>query len=1049
VIDQTAEPRTPDSLCDLAALFQEGLLEAGNAEVFRRHLGTCSVCQGALQVGLLVESTARPPQKVLKFVRRYAPQASMALAASLLLTVSGRFTMGPVELIDGPTRPVAEWVEAPSKQEFRPYQRSSQANMGAGKLGDWAAYDQKQQRIGWLLRKRDRLLASAANALLHREENRAESYLHQLELLDIDDPALSVSILSNRAVLELQRADDLPGESCGAAVADLGTRAEQEGVCDERMRLLRKALGFIEKSLEKDPRRASALFNRGLVLERLGLRLSAAEAFEAAAEVAGPGWSEEAAREAARLRPLIEADRVLIERVDRQLKAFSPSIEGATEGDPTTVAQAKASVEEAIHLARRLRDASRDVEPLRTAVYDLARVGTSLQRGLLVPLAEALDGPQSALVRRLSVPGPVSASHERLVAAFRQRNRLEPEKQQALARELEQAGEWDLVLGLLSPNGRADLPVSDDSLRKFQGKEPYVAVRAGRFLGQRMVARGDEAQGVDVLRAAARQCDPGQNPERCAMVEQALAWSATVREQWSEVQAHQQRGFQLAERIAGSWVRPYFLVGMADASSAQNDPWLALAYAREARHLLKPCDALHRRVTHRMAAVRLYFFVDVTGALELMSQAVQPEGCDAGGLTGTGRDVLASLAAMRKLSPVLQTQLDRALEGSGGEKGKRQYVTEYWKARIGLAQNRPAGRASLEELLSEAEEAPATAPRSEGSLERAKIRSYAQRELALEAGAAAVAGDRSGYSRAFQLVARQLELKPPDSCALAVVSDLGQTVAVARNEHGAFTGDFRESGWRWVDRRGDLVVPAEVQGALRGCPRVQVLASPGVFGLSRLLADVPWSYAVKQEHAPRGQAPARRLVVANTDLPSALKLDQLSPLSPDDREPGTVMLQHRAATLSNVKRELETATEVELYTHGNQKPNDAEGSYLVLTPDPAAGGEFRLTGRDVRGLKLEGAPLVFLKACVTADAGFQNFEARSLASAFVERGARATFASTVSIPDVDADRFFNAVRERTRKGTAPAEALFEARAAFKKDGRFQEWMDDVVCLEAA
>jgi len=281
-----------------------------------------------------------------------------------------------------------------------------------------------------------------------------------------------------------------------------------------------------------------------------------------------------------------------------------------------------------------------------------------------------------------------------------------------------------------------------------------------------------------------------------------------------------------------------------------------------------------------------------------------------------------------------------------------------------------------------------------------------------------------------------------------VVSDLGRTVAVGRDRSGAFTGSF-STGWRWVDRRGDLAVPDEVQAALRGCPRVLVLASPGVFGLSRLLSSVPWSYAVKQEYTPQGRLPPRHLVVANTDPPPALKLEPLTPPSTSGQETGAVILQHWDATLDRVKQELQTATVVELYTHGIQKPNDAEGSYLVLTPDQRRDGEYRFTGREVQTLKLEGAPLVLLKACFPADAGFQNVKNRSLASAFVERGARAVFASTVSIPDVDADRFFNAIREGTQRGLAPAQALFEARAAFKHDGHFQEWMDDVVCLEPA
>jgi CHAT domain-containing protein len=189
------------------------------------------------------------------------------------------------------------------------------------------------------------------------------------------------------------------------------------------------------------------------------------------------------------------------------------------------------------------------------------------------------------------------------------------------------------------------------------------------------------------------------------------------------------------------------------------------------------------------------------------------------------------------------------------------------------------------------------------------------------------------------------------------------------------------------------------------------------------------------------------VVVANTDSPAALLLDRLTPWR--GRREGAVVLERGEATLTRVRRELPSATEIEFYTHGIQKLNDAEGAYLVLTPDAALKGEYRLTAADVRALSLDGAPYVYLKACVTADAGLQNDTNRSLASAFVERGARAVFASTVSIPDVDADRFFNAIREQIRQGASPAAALFNAREAARQgeDAEAQSWMDDVVCLQ--
>jgi CHAT domain len=229
---------------------------------------------------------------------------------------------------------------------------------------------------------------------------------------------------------------------------------------------------------------------------------------------------------------------------------------------------------------------------------------------------------------------------------------------------------------------------------------------------------------------------------------------------------------------------------------------------------------------------------------------------------------------------------------------------------------------------------------------------------------------------------------------------------------------------------------------------VSVLASPGVFGFSRLLARIPWSYLVAQAYAAKPSASEHRLVVANTDPPESLRLEQLNEWS-GRSDASTRVLEHAAATLSRLKQELPGATDVELYMHGLQRAMDAEGPYLALTPDRDAGGEFKLTAQFLRPLELSGAPYVYLKACRAADAGLQNYANRSLAEAFVERGARAVFAATVPIPDREADQFFDNIRERIRAGKAPAVALAEARGEYIPAADEKDWISDVVALEPA
>src|SRR5213078_1459512 len=68
------------------------------------------------------------------------------------------------------------------------------------------------------------------------------------------------------------------------------------------------------------------------------------------------------------------------------------------------------------------------------------------------------------------------------------------------------------------------------------------------------------------------------------------------------------------------------------------------------------------------------------------------------------------------------------------------------------------------------------------------------------------------------------------------------------------------------------LVPADIAGALAGCPAVDVIARPPMQGMSRLLGDaVAWRYLSRRSR-PTALPSARALVVGNVEPPAALEL---------------------------------------------------------------------------------------------------------------------------------------------------------------------------------
>jgi len=1017
---------------ELIGPFLSGELSEQEADRFRDHLADCPLCQRTMLSGLWVENErkASAMRRLNDLMRRRPAAAAIAALAILGSSVRIGAAVAPVTLEPGKTRSHQEWIDGPIQEAHRDYAAPS-TTMGEGGAAGDTRYVQDQERIGWLFGKR-RLWASVQNALIHRQDDLARGFIDQLERRRDDDPKLEASLANARAVLALRSARKYKASDCGPAAV-----AEVQSACEVRRRELIEALGFLGRTLEKDPGHAPSLFNRALVLRELGLEAAAAEAFESAAASNEQGWKEEATREANALGDQVAQEQGRVNRQTKALSDLTAALWAADVGKPDTLA----GLDAALSAVRGLVKESKDPEPFLKELYRMAPGATAFQRKLLAPLATDLGVP--ALAERLWRPESAAA------AAHARRYQDPSSDQPALAREANASHEDELLFALCSwsVSGGHDLGVPDAVLHRFAEKkdEPYAAALAQRLIGQWQQADGKTEKAVETLQDLAARCDPAHHPVRCSEIERRLAYAFGSVERWSDAEAHSLKGMALAEPASKLWLAHLEMLMQITSSQSADDPFLALAYSTELHHRAKECTEYRARAAVRIALVDLWGLNDDAGAIRMMDEAIRFQTCKSPiPLSLPSLLVMTALVADQRAPPEWGAQLAAALEAPQERTADGAERVPYLGARLALGRHDPVARDRLEALAVTYDHQldPGGLERNEAEVAAAKMRSYAYRDLALEAA------ERGDFARALDMVSRQLRLQAPERCAMAITADLGRTAVAIRDAAGAVDGAYdARSEWRWLDGRGDTLVPKKIQERLGGCERVSILASPGVFGSSRLLARIPWSYLVPQVHAARPGSAEHRLVVANTDPPPSLLLPELKwPGRPD---PSIHLLEHETATLSRLRRELPAATDVELYMHGLQRSMDAEGPYLALTPDPDAGGEFRLTAQTLRPLELAGAPYVYLKACRAADAGFQNYANRSLASTFVERGARAVFAATVPIPNDEADWFFNDIRKRIRAGKSPAAALAEARDEHMSAGDAKEWISDVVALEPA
>ncbi|HZI15047.1 MAG TPA: CHAT domain-containing protein [Myxococcus sp.] len=976
--------------CAKLEAFVDGELEPVEAENFRHHLAQCGPCEERLTELLAMEmvdddarrasealpaaSTPAAPVRALPVWRRktWLMAVPLALAAGLatLMLVPGREPdTAALFLAQAPTRSLEARVTHPGADRHRPYavMRSGGSGPQALPLRELArledAGDQRGIAIAYLLRG---------------ETSQASAILDKL-------PA-SADADTDRAVLALQR-----------------------GAPEE-------ALVLLERALKAEPRHPQALWNQGLALQQLQLPLRAAEAFEQVAALKEPGWSEEAAQRAARLRGVEQEER-------KDWEGMRNDCARMMDGEVLFTEQ---QVEARPGMAR-------------VCFYNAVRTATSPERlEALRPLAVRLDRREEGThledyVRRasrqdFSVRAPRVRDFIRVT-----RGELPPTEVEPFLARLRDARLEDMLLGALTYMDPRQHLEEYVALAKAT-RDPWFALLAEERQARAEALKEQWLAAQERLQAAVRGCGAEKKRQsyRCMSLERELGLLSM--RLYRPLEAREQLKSALRMAMEGrEWgTRRRLLQELGQVARARNELALARAYMEETL-LQTPESCADSEVALSNLALAHHRALDFAGARTYLDRAT---GCRKQA-SMTRLALLADLARTPHSAPGDEAQLVQSLEElrrTALEPGE-DVLLRHIEGRFFLELDRRKGQELLRQSLVEAAKQPAT------NVYARKGRAYSYTSLILDAG------KHGELEQGLALFAEERSLPVPERCALGVTVDDERTFVVARDAGGRLTGHYdaeRKTPLEGVDG----LVPTAMVDALRACASVDVLARPPVQGRAGLLpADLAWSYRTGAPPQPQEQARApKRLVVADVLAPRSLKLPALRAWSPPTPAEGVLtVLRGASATPARVLESLGDATEVQIHAHGIIDPAVADASVLVLSPAGDT-GRFALTTEDLQGQRLQGHPVVLLAACHAAHTTAYFHENLGLPLAFVQAGARAVLAATQEIPDAEAADFFEPVLSRIRAGEPAARVLRDERQAWlRRHG--STWVQQVLLFE--
>lgn len=745
-----------------------------------------------------------------------------------------------------------------------------------------------------------------------------------------------------------------------------------------------EVLPHADAVLAKKPSSIAA-WNRAWALKQLDLPLASAEMFRAVAAAGEPGWSAEATALATELETHEAA---------RSARWFETrkACEDLALGKATTAAADAASV-------------------CRPSFYEALRAPrTPAELEALASVATAMDRDTGATAAQDLLRLATSPERVRAVATYAKLKAATSEAEKLpLLDELRRSGYPDLVLGGIARTNFAKLR-GEYITRALASKDPYFIELAHEYQAKHLLAQGDPIAAEALLVPLVKTC-AGQAAElRCAYLMFALAEVYRVLHQPEKGTEVLHTGLARAHRLGTYWDERLYFDHLGDAARLAGKPATVRAYVREAT----------LRTGSECAQERFAFESLAETSVDMLAFAQARRDIDDAPLCNEPPNI-NRLRILAELAHVDGTPADRAAATAGFAALRTTALPPGERAQLDAMEGRllaVTDPAAATVLLRRAIAASAAA---RGDVDAQKARADAFASLIILAAAAPTPDDAA----LLALFAEATGVTDATGCILAAMADADRVVLVAKTGPTQYLRHFDPRGRKTAAIDGPALVPSKIRSALAGCPRIDVLALPPVFGIPELLpADLPWSYRGRtaRSAAPKGASPTV-LAIADTRPPADLHLPplataQLAPIANTTH----VDLRGIAATPSRTLQELPRADVIEIHSHGYMT---MESSLIALSPD--ADGTFTLNARDIAARPLPRSPIVVLAACHAGYSAPYRHQSWGLPHAFLVAGARVVLASRETIPDREAAPFFRDIEAKILAGTDPAVALRDAR----------------------
>jgi hypothetical protein len=811
--------------------------------------------------------------------------------------------------------------------------------------------------------------------------------------LSARQPRPTAPTLTDRAAIELLRTT---------------TTDETSTVASER------ALSLTADALRIEPASPQAQWNRALALRRLGLALLAARAFDDVAALHEAGWADEARSSAEQLRRGYQRS---VEDWRRRKAAADLMVLG---GPPLT--------EDAVAAVPSLA---------RDAFYKaVATAATPDRLDALANLARALDSQFAttaladllARVRAsdLRARAPLAAELKAILDHQKPSDAIDELRAHALKHDARDIALASFLVIDASETTDDDLVLFDQVLA--HSRDPWwTLVRLARRAHVIEFVHRDDAA-VD---ATARLAAP-----ICATIRSA--WCGRIARLAGGANSEMGRADLATEQLAAARrqardaalpedeIAAIEAIGQAIAIRVTDEvdsSTVAGAYLEEAALRHSSCEARLLRLDFAANAALLHHRFAQAAQARHDADVLEQERCQEVDLRLNGETARVRLVLHGDASTdSLRDHLARLRRQ--GSSNQSVYVNALLAA-AALADKRPEGAPALRQVIDTTSADPSL-PYAEQS-----------RALAFDAlvESVAAAGDAKAV---LALLTERLGAPGASRCVVGAAS-WNRLVVAALDAEGRPALELRDIPDGAVMIPSTEVVPPALRARLARCRRVHVVTPGAYFGAPGLLGDdVAWVY---RHGAPRTAAPSgppHELVVSEATPPGDLRLAVLQPFA-GGAEADTV-LSGADATPVNVLAAMAPATLVVIVAHGLTDASEPSAASLVLSPDAQA--DYLLTASKVRTARLTRSPTVVLAGC---DAGRVQVSARpwSLATSFLQAGARVVIAPTAPIPDASANEVFRSLVERIRQGADPADAL----VAERRGRPVAAWLSSIVVFE--